>query len=386
VALDITKGASRYPQLVKWSHPADPGSLPTSWDPINTAKDAGEYPLLDAAGDLMDQLVLRNQNIIYTTDDVWAMTFIGGGSVFRFDRLFSEQGALYTGCVAGFKKGGEFHAVLSGDDVYVHNGQSPKSIITPQMRRWFFQQIDPNYYQRSFVVANPVFSEVWVCVPQLGAEQPTLALVWNWESNTIGFRDLLQATSDTDTRTTAGTQGVPCINAGLLDDTSAEPWSGDSASWDSDTTVWDSRTSNPATQRLFMGDRSAGKRTFLLDSGATHDTASFAWQLERVGLAILGQDRQGNPKVDTEKIKLVTEVWLRVEASAGTQITVAVGTQMRPEEGVTWSADYTFTVGTDQFVPVYHSGRYISVRFTYTGTAAARLLAYELTIEDVGGF
>lgn len=386
VAIDILKNTSRYPQLVKWSHPADPGSLPTSWDPTNVAKDAGEYPLSDAAGDLVDQLVLRNQNIIYSTDDVWAMTRVGGESIFRFDRLFGEQGALYTNCVAAFKKSTEYHAVLAGDDIYIHNGQAPQSIITPEMRKWFFQQIDPTYYQRSFVVSNPLFTEVWFCIPQLGAEQPTLALVWNWQTGAIGFRDLLVATSNGDTRGTAGTNGTPCIAPGKLDDVSAEAWSADSLAWDTDTTIWDARSTNPATARLFMLDRSAGKRTYILDYGSDFDTASFTWGLERVGLAILGTDRQGKPKVDTEKEKLLLEVWPRIEAALGTTINVSIGTQERPEDPVNWSANYAYVVGTTQFLPTYHTGRYLSIKYTYTGTASARLMGYDLDITDAGAF
>lgn len=386
VAINILKGATRYPQLVKWSHPADPGSMPTSWDPTNIAKDAGEYPLNDATGELVDQLVMRHQNMLYTTNEVWAMSRVGGGDVMGFKRVLGEQGALYTGCVTPFKKGGEFHGVLAGDDIFVHNGQSAESILTPAMRRWFFQQIDPTYYQRCFAVTNPLVSELWFCIPELGSEQPSLALVWSWETNTIGFRDLLKETSNGDTRTTSATKGTPCIAQGYLDDISAETWDSDTASWDSDTTIWDARTSNPATRRLLMADKSAGKRTFLIDAGSSFDTADFAWELERVGLAILGRDQDGAPKADTERIKLLLEIWPRIEASNGTQVQVYVGTSDSADAPVSWSSAYTFTVGTDQFIPVYHSGRYLSVRFAYTGSSTARLLSFDLDIVDGGSF
>lgn len=386
VAVNVLKNTTRYPKLVKWSHPADPGAMPTSWDPANAAKDAGEYPLNDAVGDLVDQLTLRNSNILYTNSDVWSMTWVGGGDIFRFDPLFREQGILYTNCVASFKKDSEFHAMLAGDDLVVHNGQSAESIVTPSMRRWFFQQIEANYYERCFVVANPTFSELWFCIPEVGAEQPTLALVWNWETRSIGFRDLLKLTSNGDTRGTGGTSGTPCIAVGYLDDVSTESWDSDSGSWDSDTTLWDARTTSPAVRRLLMLDRSAGKRTYLVDQGTSFDTAAYSWVLERIGLSAIGEGRDGKPTIDSRLIKLVTEIWPRVEAVDGTQLSIYVGTQDRPTDPVSWSSAYTFTVGTDQFVPVYHSGRYISLRFEYTGTVYARLLAYELETYAQGEF
>lgn len=385
VALNITKSATAFPQLVKWSHPADPGAFPTSWDPTDTTKDAGEFPLQDAVGPLVDQLVLRDQNILYTTDQVWAMRYVGGGDIMGFSPLFHEQGALATHCVAGFKKAAEFHAVLGGDDVYVHNGQSPESIISPAMRRWFFQQIDSTFYSRSFVVANPIYSEIWVCIPENGASQPTLALVWNWDTGAIGFRDLLKESS-IDTRTTTATQGTPCITIGKIEDISAETWDSDTATWDSDTTVWDARNSNPATNRLLMADRSAGKRTFLLDNTAQFDGTDFQWSLERYGLSVVGHDRQGNPKSDQDVMKLVTEIWPRFDMQEGETVTINVATQDRPEDPPVWSDDYTYTTGSTLMVPVYHEARFLGVKFSYTGQVPGRLLGYGLGLTFGGHF
>jgi hypothetical protein len=385
VAVDITKGATRYPQLVKWSNQADPGAMPTSWDPTDVTKDAGEYPLQDASGVLVDQRVLRNINQLYTTDQVWSMRYVQGGLVMGFEPAFLQQGALGANCIAHFKSDGENHLVLGGDDVFQHNGQVARSVISPALRRWFFQQMDPTYYARSFVVPNPTYNEIWVCIPEVGAEQPTLAMVWNWETGAVGFRDLLKASS-TDTRTTASTKGTPCIARGFIDDVSLETWDADSGTWDSDTTIWDARTTSPATPRMLMADRSAGKRTFLLDNTAQFDGSNFDIVLERVGLSIIGHDRQGNPKNDTETNKLVLEIWPRVEGTPGDTLTIYVGTQDSQDAAVTWSSPYTYTVGQDEFVSVYECGRYVAIRFVHSSGIAMRLLGYALQLEAAGSY
>jgi hypothetical protein len=385
VALDITKSGVRYPQLVKWGHPAEAGAMPNSWDTADPANDAGEYPLQDATGYLVEQMVMRDTNELYTTDQVWHMNNVQGGLIFGFKPFLREQGALATNCVARLKKDGMQHVVLGGDDLFIHNGQTANSIVTPTMRRWFFQQIDPTYYSRSFVLANPAYNEIWVCVPENGMEQPTLALVWNWETGAIGFRDLLKDSS-VDTRSGASTYGTPCIAAGTLEATTAEAWDNTAGSWDAQSNIWDARSTSPVVPRLLMADRSTGKRTFLLDNTQEFDGEAIPYYIERTGLALLGRDREGNAKTDTETLKLLTEFWPKFDCAAGTAVTVEIGIQNNIDDPVTWQGSYTYTVGTDPFIPMYHCARYYSYRISLTSSAAFRALGFALEIAANGKY
>src|SRR5574343_261163 len=38
LAMDITKSSTRYKSLISWSHPADPGAVPSSWDITDPTK------------------------------------------------------------------------------------------------------------------------------------------------------------------------------------------------------------------------------------------------------------------------------------------------------------------------------------------------------------
>ena len=40
MALNVTKTTTNYPYMVKWSHPADPGGVPISWDETDPTMDA----------------------------------------------------------------------------------------------------------------------------------------------------------------------------------------------------------------------------------------------------------------------------------------------------------------------------------------------------------
>jgi len=68
VALDTTESGTRYPFRVKWSHPAEGGTVPTTWDPADATKDAGYVDLSQSNGYVIDCLPLGDVNIIYKED------------------------------------------------------------------------------------------------------------------------------------------------------------------------------------------------------------------------------------------------------------------------------------------------------------------------------
>ena len=73
VALDVTKSGVRYPYMVKVSHPADPGSVPVTWDITDSTKDALEYDISSGYGYIIDGMELRNSCMIYKTDGCFRM-------------------------------------------------------------------------------------------------------------------------------------------------------------------------------------------------------------------------------------------------------------------------------------------------------------------------
>lgn len=381
---NITKAGTNYPQLIKWSHPADPGSLPLKWDPTNPANDAGEYPLTDSAGDVVFGLGLGKQFMIYKEDCIIKMRWVGGNNIFSFDDKLSEvQGLLAPNCATNFGKNLSSHFCIGQDDVYIHNGQSVESVVEKKLRQWLFNNIDPNNYQRSFVVANYAYSEVWLCFPEIGAEQPTLALTWNWTDGSVGVRELIKRTTGGATRTTAAQKGTPCIAVGTINDTSTEPWS-DPGTWDSDTSIWDSRVFSPVISRMLMADRSTSKLVYRLDSSNKFDGTDFEMSLERVGLAVTGRDRQGNWKVDSESEKLIQSLYPRLTGEAGTTVYFSIGVQEKAEDAITWSTEVPYIVGSSEHCDFYESGKIFSVRLRAPEGKQVTMLGFELEVDPIG--
>jgi hypothetical protein len=356
VALNVTKSGTNYPFMVKWSHPADPGAVPISWDETDPALDAGEADLAEGYDPIVDGLQLRDSLMIYKESSVWRMDYTGGPYVMAFAKVLGASGAMNRNCVAELDG---FHFVLTGSDCIVHDGQTATSVLDKSMRRSLFQLIDAQSAGRCFVFKNPFLNEVFACFPEAGATTPNLALVWNYKDRTVAFRD------------------IPSLNHaayGPVEIGLAQPWDGDASPWSSDITLWNASEFTPDAARVLMA--SNDQKLFLLDSSTTFDGAIPQARLERRGLSL------GAP----EQMKLVRGVRPRIFGNDGETVTVRVGGADDPYSDPTYGPPMTFTIGQATACDCMVTARYPAVRFE-NGTAYQwRLDSYDLDVEPAGSW
>ena len=356
IALNITKAGVNYPFMVKWSHPADPGSVPVTWDITDATKDAGEADLSDGYDKIVDGLALRDSFMIYKETSVWRMDFTGGAYVYRFQKVLGASGALSKNCIVELDG---VHFVLSSSDCVVHDGQTATSVLDKQTRRELFRQIDQSNSEKCFVFVNRLYNEVFVCYPSLGNTTCNKALVWNFVDKTVSFRDM------------------PNLNhaySGAVDDFGGATWASEADVWDADTTLWDgTQSSLTRSLSVLAGD---SQKLYLLDSGATFDTVPVVAYLERVGLSF------GAP----EKIKLMSRIRPRIYGSNGSTVNVYVGSSDDPYGSVTYKDPVPFVIGETVNVDQFISGRYLAIKFE-TGTALMwRMDSYDIDISEAGAF
>lgn len=334
VALGVTKGGTLYPHMVKWSHPADPGALPVSWDQTDATKDAGEQDLADDPTPVVDLLKLGDDAIVYKEGAYYSMQYIGAPYIWRFQKLSGAAGMLANNCAVSMPAG---HIVLTGSDLIVHNGGEPQSILTGVMRRWLFSRFDSTNYRRSVLVHNRRQSEVWVCYPTVGNTTCTEALVWNYKYQSFGVRDL-----------NAVTFGA----AGYLDDSGGGAWDSDADLWDSDTTLWD-QSDIPANEEwVVLG--STAPALVVADQGLSMNGAPYTSFVERLDMSL------GMP----ERMKYVKGVMPRIDGNGS--VSVTLGARDNINATINWAAPQTFAVGADFYCPQSVQGRYISVRIEMT--------------------
>jgi hypothetical protein len=184
----IENGVER-PFRVRWSHPAAPGSVPDSWALFDPTKDSGEVDLADSPDYLVDGLTLGETFIVYKEKTVWAMQYVGGQQIFNFWQVMYDRGLLWRDCALALPGG---HFVAGQDDIYIHTGQrgSEKSVVQDRLRKWVYNQLSPETFFNCFAMLNIAETEAWFCFPEAGETYATLALVWNWRTNSSGLRDL----------------------------------------------------------------------------------------------------------------------------------------------------------------------------------------------------
>lgn len=354
IALNITKGSTNYASMVKWSHAAAPGFLPDSWNEADPTKDAGELDVAETDDEIVDGLALGNTFIIYKQRSAYGMQYLGNNSIFRVFKLPGGFGALSQNCVADTPNG---HVVLAnGPDVILHYANEPRSILQGRWRDWLAENIDPENYGNSFVVNNRDKSEVWVCIPTTGNTYPNKALVWNWNDDTwtrIDIPNLTHAHFGTYLQTDSA-------------------WSAESVlTWADWTEPWDSI--DVSTRMLAS---SANTKLYLMDEGDTADGTNITATFSRVGL-VFG---------DAEIRKLHRGVTLRVDADAGTVLSVEGAHADDVEGPYSYTSAVTYTVGTSRKADFFASGRFIGYRVTSTGAGQWRIKSVGNDIRAQGNF
>lgn len=354
MAVNITKTSTNYPTMVKWSHAANPGALPTSWNEADPAVDAGEQDIADANGTLVDVVGLGDQGIIYATDSYHAAQYIGGTYVWRFTRLEPTVGALSQNCAISYPGG---HVVLTAGDVISHSGGPPRSIINARMRSNLFNAMDTTNFRRSFLLHNELRSEVWICIPETSQTACTKAYVWNYAQDSWGIRDLPNATAG---------------NIGPVVKTSIVKWSEITGTWAAQTRKWGQVTLDAAKRRALI--TTTGTKLYLVDDGVTYDGSTPAMYVERTGLALN----------DSSRIKFAKSVRPEIDAPSGTVVYVRLGGAMTSDGAVTWTQQLPYTVGTSIAAYGRISGRYLAVKLESTAGAQWRCRKAHIEFEPAG--
>lgn len=366
LALNVTKSGTNYPHMVKWSHPADPGAVPVSWDETDPTKDAGERELPDAtAGVILDGLPLGGRFFIYKESSVWRVSQIGGIYIFDFgtSAFLEGVGLLAADCVT-ITGDGTRHVFASQDDILVHDGNSVDSILSERMRKSLRNRMDGDNYLNSFMYTDPVREEVVFCFPESGETYPTRALSWNYR---IGQRG---AIAEREIR------GIRGVTIGSIESLQADTWASITDTWTTVDKFW-----STTTRRKLVGWSPSDTKFYMIDEGPNNDGTVFTGTLQRTGLGIVGRKRNGEWIVDFTVQKLLRRLWIK---GSGGPIEVRVGASKIPGGPVSWSPYKTFDPATQKYLSFSQRGAALAVEFK--AETAFRLQGYKLEFESLGRF
>ena len=361
LAMDLTVSGSRYPRRVAWPEPAEPGSMPTDWDPSDPTNRAGWVDLVGGSGIIQTAEGMGESVIAYTDDLAFRIDWVGGTAQFDVNTLEWAKGAVSRRAVAVLPGGSHF--VVAAGDIYIHNGQGYEAIADEKRKRTIFADVSPDNYKYLFVVANYAYNEVIVALPTVGATFCDKAHVYNYKR---------KAWSERAIPNLMGMAEGPDPSA------AATPWLWSdmtATTWEEMTFPWAGEGYNPLNRSMLAVSPSGSGAVYRMDATNQADGANINAYLERTGL-VMG---------DGDVVNTITGMVPRIKATGA--VSLQVGGQMYPGGPVTWSPAVSFNPTTDQRATFWHggSGRYGAVRISSNADVSWELEGLTLEYQQRGG-
>ena len=117
--------------------------------------------------------------LLWSTDALLRMSFVGGELVFQFDTISPSSSILSAASVIEFD--GVYYWV--GSDRFLMFNGTVRELPNDQNINWFFDNINRNWKNKVFGFKVPRFSEIWWCFPFGDATECTHAVIYNIREN-----------------------------------------------------------------------------------------------------------------------------------------------------------------------------------------------------------
>lgn len=174
VLANINDGTERT-RTVRWSGFGDETKWTTS--PL-TQSDSQELP----GGGRIVRVIGGERGVIFSEYGIWEMVYEGPPTVFQFNAISTEKGAISPGGVVDAGDGVIFFIGL--DDFYVLGGREIKSIGANKVARTFFADLDASYaYRISGAIDKRRSVVVWSYPGNASSSgQPNKTIIYHWPS------------------------------------------------------------------------------------------------------------------------------------------------------------------------------------------------------------
>lgn len=170
------------PQRVWYSAINDP----TDWTPdVNTGCDY--YDIEDVGA--VQRIVGGEYGVIFMENAIVRATYIGGDQIYQFDKLEVGRGTPAPGSVVQL---GKFIFYLGKDGFYLFNGEYSEPIGKHKVDKYFYTDVDQNYFNRISALIDPQNSVIHWSYPGTGntGGTPNKVISYNWATQRWAPADL----------------------------------------------------------------------------------------------------------------------------------------------------------------------------------------------------
>jgi hypothetical protein len=376
VALDVTKGANRYPTMIKWGNAAQYGAVSTSWDHTDPTTNAGENTPGDATSAWLDGLTLRNAFVMYNDTQVYSMTESLDFEVFNFRKLFDNRGIINTNCVVEVNN---LHYVFDRNDIYVHDGVQHRSIVTGRVRKFIFDSIDLSSKDAFFVAHNPRHKEIKFfyrsgdeLIGFPGGTKCNRSAVYNYDSDTWTFYD-----------------HPNIVGATAVAISTFSTWADYTTAWDVTGGTWyesgSANTKHEVLLGLHASDVITDSRLYgfdLIEGGLLPYPIDEDATLEGIAYRTgIDMDDSGE---EIQAYKVVTAFYPQIEDFNGDGVYIKLSGALFNVATPTWETETNFDPSEDYKVDSRAGGRYLGWYIRCTATTDFRFTGFDADIQTTG--
>jgi hypothetical protein len=380
VALNVTKGASAFPTMVKTSSPVSADSIPASWDPTVPATLATENILQAMDGQIMDACQLGQDLIIYGQREAYRMHADGSVFVYSYTKLSYAKGAINSNCTIELDGKNYCFGI---DDIWMHDGISEESLCDTQVRDFIFGSLNQAQASRCWVQYNPRLNEIYFGYvsgdPEVtfgGVTGCNRQAVYNMTTQTWTFDDL-PSIFNTDNGPVSNILTYATVTS-TYDTMGGTYQDQEDGGKRIVVAVGDANATYGLVSSLYAFDLAGpgSVAPYPVDANASAPV-----RLERVGIDLDELDK------DLRDYKNISTVYpqARVDTAGGQYLQVSVGASDNPNDlNPNWGPYQPYDGVTKYKLDVNVAGRWLAMRFLWEDWHTFTLTGMDLDIKTTG--
>lgn len=166
-------------QIIVWSDAADLGSLPSDYDWANPASRAGFYTLPNFE-EFVSAQILNKSLIVYRSNSIYEMRFIGGTFVFSIDPRFDNKPLFNSHTVA---TRGRVQYCVGKTEFYAHDGATDSVFDVRPVADYFFENVNLSYKHLARLVYDSSEDRLHLIYPHGNSTLCDRDLFFDFKSN-----------------------------------------------------------------------------------------------------------------------------------------------------------------------------------------------------------
>ena len=345
-------------QIVFWSNIAEIGQLPADFAFTDPASRAG-FVTLEDSEEFICGKELQNYYVLYREKSIYNMRFVGGNSVFAFERKVRNTSLLNKKSVVEFDN---LHFFIGKDNFYLYDGFKTQPIGEGRVTNTFFATAKLSLVE---VQLDADLERIFIYYGLPADNKVTYAYIMPYKLGLFFKREV---------------NGAQAFSAGYIPTSyNAIAWEDLDVTWADWSDTWEIIYDDNRNSKLLW--MSGNQAYFIPNSGEY--LAAYA---RRTDMALTVQDQSGAVTLNRALRKLVKKVW--PELDTGT-LNISFGTKPKQDASYTWQTAKPFDPTDKLFQNWIVNSQFIAIQFDNFNEVTPsyfELTGFNLEVEKQGKY